>query len=59
VPANSGPPALPIRGLPSRTTRFAPRVVMWAAIALSVALPGLLIALGWRDNAGTETTDGR
>lgn len=53
MPANSGPPTLPVPGLPSRTTRCAPRVVMWAAIGLAFALFGLLIGLGWRDNAGT------
>lgn len=52
MPANSGPP-VPATGLPGRTTRFAPRVVMWAAIGLSFALFGLLVAVGWRDNAGT------
>lgn len=52
MPPNSGPPTLPTPGLPGGTTRFAPRVVMWAAIGLS-GLFGLLIALGWRDNAGT------
>ncbi len=51
--ANSGPPSLPTTSLPGRTTRFAPRVLMWTAIGLSFALFGLLIALGLRGNAGT------
>ncbi len=54
MPANSGPPTLPATsGLPGRTTRFAPRLVMWTGIGLSAALFGLLIAVGWRANAGT------
>lgn len=52
--ANSGPPTLPTTSdLPSWTTRFAPRVVMWTGIGLSFGLFGLLIAVGWRANAGT------
>lgn len=30
-----------------------PRAVMWAAIALALALFGLFLAVGWRDNAAT------
>lgn len=50
--ANSGP-STPATGLPGTSTRFAPRVVMWVAIGLSFGLFGLLVAVGWRDNAGT------
>jgi hypothetical protein len=53
VPANSGPSTPPTPRLRGRATRFAPRALMWAAIGLSVVLFGLLIALGWRDNAGS------
>ena len=54
MPATCGPPALPpTGGLPSRTTRFTPRIMMWAAIGLSFVLFGLLVAVGWRDNAGS------
>ena len=53
MPANRDLPTHPTPGLPGMTTRFTPRVVMWAAIGLSVVLLWLLIALGWRDNAGT------
>lgn len=53
MPPNTGRPTPPTPGLPGGTTRFAPRVVMWAAVGLSVVLFGLLIALGWPDNAGT------
>lgn len=53
MPANSARPSPPTTSPPGRTARFAPRVLMWTAIGLSVALFGLLTALGGRGNAGT------